>query len=361
MADIGIVTNLLAPYRLPIFEYLSNFHAVTVYFTDDDVGKRKWNTSLEDTGFAHHFLPYVSIGPFRINYSLPTLLRENDHDIIIVADHPSTVIGRMLAMIIGKLGNSQFVVWSEGIDTNWNRSDDELQLAKRLYEWIRSLIYKRSDACVAYSAKAAEFLTRRGVSDSKIESGVQVLPKDILREPPSENSYEDHTFVLSLGYLEERKGIDALIESLDLTETQAELFIAGEGPERNYLEDIADASTTFLGYVDEEKKAALFEAAELFVLPSRHDPWGLVVNEALHYGTPVVTTSQTGAAAIVERTDAGVVVDDPEPDQIATAIDEVFNNYDAFVERATGSRTVVSDVELGAKPFLKVVEDLQSE
>lgn len=358
MADIGIVTNLPAPYRLPIFEHLSKFHTVTVYFTDDDIGKRKWDISLAETEFDYYFLPYVLIGPFRINYTLPTLLRENNHDVLIVADHPSTVVGRLLALFLSKLSDSRFVVWSEGIDTNWNSSDGKLRLSKEVYEWVRSLVYKRADACVAYSTKAAEFLARRGVSDSKIESGVQVLPKNNLQESPSENTYKDHRFILSLGYLEKRKGIYALIEALDLTETETELFIAGEGPERDDLEEIADARTTFLGYVDEEKKAALFEAAQLFVLPSKHDPWGLVVNESLYYGTPVVTTSQTGAGAIVERTGAGIVIDRSEPNQIATAIDKIFNNYDDFAERATEARTVVSDVETGAKPLLNVVQNL---
>lgn len=78
-------------------------------------------------------------------------------------------------------------------------------------------------------------------------------------------------------------------------------MIAGTGPFEEKLKKKAsgDERIEFLGYISEQKKADYFDVADLFVLPTHHDPWGLVVNEAINYGTPVITTEAAGAKELL--------------------------------------------------------------
>jgi glycosyltransferase involved in cell wall biosynthesis len=108
--------------------------------------------------------------------------------------------------------------------------------------------------------------------------------------------------LLFSGQLIERKGIDLLMHAFQEALQHApglELRILGEGPMRRDLERIA-ASTqnrvVFLGHRPPSELPDLFAEADMFVLSSRHDGWGVVVNEALGAGLPIVVSDGVGAA-----------------------------------------------------------------
>jgi glycosyltransferase involved in cell wall biosynthesis len=91
----------------------------------------------------------------------------------------------------------------------------------------------------------------------------------------------------------------------------------------------ADASGlgTLLGHVDSDRLPALYAAADVLVLPSIRtatftEPWGLVVNEAMHQGTPAITTDAVGAAAggLVRHGHNGLVVPQRDPAALAGAL-----------------------------------------
>jgi glycosyltransferase involved in cell wall biosynthesis len=79
------------------------------------------------------------------------------------------------------------------------------------------------------------------------------------------------------------------------------LVIVGDGEERATLEARARAlgleDVRFAGFRNQTELPAFFALADLFVLPSRHEPWGLIVNEAMAAGCPVIVSSEVGAAA----------------------------------------------------------------
>ena len=165
---------------------------------------------------------------------------------------------------------------------------------------------------MAYSQLAAKFLENRGVSVGRIFTGVQIMPNECLvrgENPPRPAEFVGKTVILYLGYLWKRKGVDYLIEAVkSIHDRRAVLLIAGSGPEENRLRQLADGSDNirFLGYADKSKKAWLYEIADIFVLPTLHDAWGLVINEAMFYGLPVITTTAAGGSDIVS--DNGIIV-----------------------------------------------------
>jgi glycosyltransferase involved in cell wall biosynthesis len=120
---------------------------------------------------------------------------------------------------------------------------------------------------------------------------------------------------VALGRLHPNKGLDVLIGAAALV-PDLFVWIAGEGPEREKLENLArrlgvGTRVKFLGW--REDRAALYGAANLCVYPSREEPFGNVVVEAWASGVPIVTTASTGPSWLVRK----------DEDAILTPVDDV--------------------------------------
>lgn len=110
--------------------------------------------------------------------------------------------------------------------------------------------------------------------------------------------------VLFASKLQPRKHADHLIEALHRLRLrrgiEPSLVVVGDGEERHALErqaaELGLRNVCFAGFRNQSALPAFFALADVFVLPSRHEPWGLIVNEAMASGCPVVVSSDVGAA-----------------------------------------------------------------
>ncbi len=130
--------------------------------------------------------------------------------------------------------------------------------------------------------------------------------------------------LLSVGALIPRKGHDRTIATLphlpDVT-----LLIAGEGPERNRLERLAQtlnvgARVKFLGAWPHHRLAALYSAADLSILASSREGWANVLLESMACGTPVVASPIPGNTEIILSPSAGTIADANTPEAFVRAI-----------------------------------------
>lgn len=136
-------------------------------------------------------------------------------------------------------------------------------------------------------------------------------------------------FVLGLGRVVENKGFDLLLDAFGALATRHDdvgLVIAGDGPARAELVDAAAAAglgerVAFPGTLSRSQVAWVMRRAEVFILPSRVDAFGIVVLEALRAGTPVIVSARTGATEIVRDGVDGLVVDPRDRTALATAIE----------------------------------------
>jgi len=135
---------------------------------------------------------------------------------------------------------------------------------------------------------------------------------------------------ISAGQLIHRKGIDILIKACSqLPATGWRLDIYGDGPERASLERLAAQikltdRITFHGAVPNTEVHNALAAADCAVLPSRFDGWGMLVNEALAVGTPVVCAPRCGAAALLAESFAGEIVRCSNAECLAAAMRSIF-------------------------------------
>jgi len=138
--------------------------------------------------------------------------------------------------------------------------------------------------------------------------------------------------VLFSGKLIEKKDPGAAVRALATVRRHHPfaLLIAGDGPLRGALEsEIERASlrgvVKLAGFLNQSQMPRAYAAADLLVLPSlHHETWGLVVNEAMNFGLPLVVSDRVGSAAdLVEPGRNGFIVPAGRPEALAAAIGEL--------------------------------------
>jgi glycosyltransferase involved in cell wall biosynthesis len=133
--------------------------------------------------------------------------------------------------------------------------------------------------------------------------------------------------VLFSGQLIERKGVDVLVRAFVRVCHQIpelRLHILGVGPALQALTKLVPVELLdrikFLGFQQPDSMPEIFAAADAFVLPSRHDGWGVVVNEALGAGLPIIVSDRVGARDLVEHGRNGLITRAGDVDSLASAL-----------------------------------------
>jgi glycosyltransferase involved in cell wall biosynthesis len=360
--SVAIVTNEPAPYRLPVFEDLSQEFDLTVYFCRTTEEDRHWEPDLSKYGDWHKQLSFRRIGPLILNPDAYSTLVDGNYDAILVGDNARTIPTTVAALLAARHSGAGFGIWTEGIDTGYYHQQGSF--SRPFVELFRQIIYSKSDICLGYSNAAGRWLRTRQVEPTRIVTGTQVVPAQILPSTPPDSQFTtDGTKVVSLGYLEDRKGVVELLHAFRNARLEGmTLSVAGDGPKRNEIERIAadDPTIQILGYIDEETKAELLEAADLFVFPTKSDPWGLVVNEALHFDTPVIATEMAASSELLTATGAGIVLPDAEIMTIRETLTRIKNDEDLLttLQRRASRVDCASDVKVGTVGFRKAFRKL---
>jgi len=230
---------------------------------------------------------------------------------------------------------------------------------------VESEIYRGCDRVVA--------LTKR--ERSQIGDLYEVSPDRIAVIPPGVNTEvftppedrallrrrldlpEQATIVFTLGRLDERKGFDLYLEALgrlrrrtDLGEVLFLLSAGGSSPQeaehRAMLEGILDAHDLrsvfhWLPVLPETQVPNYYAASDVFVLPSRYEPFGIVMLEAMACALPVVATDAGGPATVIEPGQTGLLVDPTDTDAMADALAEMILDPEGRRELGERGRLLV--------------------
>jgi glycosyltransferase involved in cell wall biosynthesis len=172
----------------------------------------------------------------------------------------------------------------------------------------------------------------------------------------------DRSTLVFAGRLGPQKAVDTLLRAL-VDVPDAELVVAGDGPERGALEELVrtlelDGRVSFLGAVPRERVLRLFGAAVASVLPSAWENFPHTVVEALAVGCPVIATSVGGVPEVVRDGENGLLVAPGDSQALAQAIARLLSD-EALRERlaaaAPGSVAAYSENAV----FSRVEDELQ--
>lgn len=155
----------------------------------------------------------------------------------------------------------------------------------------------------------------------------------IFNKPGKEAKIIHHPLrYIYVGRLVPVKNVELLIEEFNHNKKQ--LTIVGCGPLEESLKAKAKSNITFTGFIDNDRLGAIYQANDVFILPSYSETWGLVVEEALYWGLPVIVSDRVGSSIdMVKDLNTGVIFKSKSRESLHQAImnmeaqfDEYYNN-----------------------------------
>lgn len=338
---VALIHNIISPYRIPLFEGLSEHPSIdlSVYFCAKTHGIRKWDI-LESKKFNYEVLSGVALEFYGITYhfnpSVISKLLHGKYDVVIIggcADFTTQT-----AFFTSKILKIPVILWSEGIESA------QSFLGKVIHPLTKHIV-KNVDAMVVPGTMSRDFHVKMGAIPEKIFVAPNIVDNNIFIEKSLKIKCDKEIFmqkfnisnkkiILFIGQLIERKGVEYLIDAYKILKDEYDevcLVIIGDGDLINQLEEscankqIKDVH--FTGWVSEEDKIAYYSIADLFVLPTRRDVWGLVINEAMCCGLPVISTKAAGCAVdMIKPCKNGFIVDVDDVDQLYSAMKEIILN-----------------------------------
>lgn len=195
---------------------------------------------------------------------------------------------------------------------------------------------KKADIIVTDSNHSkSDIIKHFGVDESRIrvvynciDERYKVLPdSEKLRIKSKFGISEDTNYILGIGANEYRKNSKSLIEAFEKykadTKNNTKLVVIGKKWKYSEVE-MATSDIIYTGYVSDEDLVALYNGAMVFVFPSLYEGFGLPPLEAMHCGTPVITSNTTSLPEVVGE--AAVLVEPESIDQIKDAIIKIEND-----------------------------------
>ena len=165
-------------------------------------------------------------------------------------------------------------------------------------------------------------------------NGVNLAELNDLKVKEDGHKVNRGRYILCIAAHREKKAIDVLIKSfgnLREIDPSLKLVLVGDGPLRGQLETLAkslgiDGSVEFAGEKRRKEVIDLLHQCEIFVLPSRSEPFGIVVAEALACKKPVVSTATGGIREIIEHEQNGILVQPDTPSALTEALKRLLTN-----------------------------------
>lgn len=224
---------------------------------------------------------------------------------------------------------------------------------------------KVGDSVIAVSQAVASSMLNRGVKENKLHV-VRNGTIGSSRKIPGEEITLNGISIVSVAGMYERKGIFELIEAFEKVASvypEANLYLLGEGPDRSKFEQKASQSPYrdrihFLGYQPDPQ--TYMKAADVFVLASHKESFGLVLIEAREVGCAIVATDVDGIPETLDYGKSGMLVPPKTPDKLANAILAMLQYPDVRESYRKEARQGLDyySVERVAKDTLKIYEQL---
>ncbi|WP_158217614.1 glycosyltransferase family 4 protein [Lottiidibacillus patelloidae] len=337
------LVNIPAPYRVDFFNELGKLCDLTVLFESGESIEREQSwLSNNFINFKAIFLKGIKIKNSTLSFDVIKYLKKNLFDIIVIGGY-STPTG-MLAIEVLKLKKIPFILNSDGGILS-NESNIKFMIKKH---FISSASYWLSTG-----KKTNEYLVNYGADEGNIYiyPFTSLSEKDLLKstlDKLTKKKYKENLSIdydkciLSVGQVIHRKGFDVLLNSISRIPKEIGVYIIGGIPPEEYLKIVHELSLSnvhFLSFKSKNELKKYYMASDLFVLPTREDIWGLVINEAMAHGLPVITTDKCNAGLeLVKDFDNGYLVQVDNSDTLANKIEKIL--YDDIVSERMAIRSL---------------------
>ena len=294
---IAFVHNYYIHYRVPFFEQLSMKYNVVFFF--DAIQSYIEHISSK----IRYILPFnIKVRNFAIPVLLPFYLIRKKFDVFIAGDAAN--ISTVTTFFVSKMMRKSFILWEE----RWFIRD---KISAIMWPFIRFISY-HAGALIVPGTKSKEFFVRIGVPTNKIfiapnASNIKAstFNKKKIEKTRQKLGLLNKTVILYIGRVTKIKGVSTLLKAFTELHTQRKdiyLIVAGDidtkyQKELNQLsKNLNTSKLKITGHLSMSDREFYFKMADVIVVPSITEVWGLAINEALVAGKPVISTKTTGAS-----------------------------------------------------------------
>ena len=364
MKHILFVTNFPSPYKVDFYDELSKSVQLTVLYSDkieDQLHRDKdWFTESK-TGFRSVQLKKQVAHFLGENLCLDVIdWLKKPYDAIVVCGYSSPTA--ILAMAYLRLHRIPFYM---EVDGGLIRQDS------RLKHFVKKSLVCLANRWLSTGVHTTKYLVHYGAREENVTHYPfsSLYAGDILEKPVSqaektelrrELEIPEKHMILAIGQMIHRKGFDVLLKAAGKLDPEIGIyFVGGEAKEeyRKLREELGPEHVHFLGFQKKDRLAKFYKASDLFVLPTREDIWGLVINEALAYGLPTITTDRCVAGLeLIEDGINGYVVPVEDVEALAEKIQAVLESDMEAMGKAALEKVRPYTLENMAKTHAEIFE-----
>lgn len=358
------LSNIPSPYRVDYFNELGKFCDLTVLFETESSTERdeEWKKYRFE-----HFKGIILKGK-RMNTDtafcpgVGAYLKRGEYDFVIV-----TVLASPTALLaVHTLQRKKIPYFYEGDGGFAGKTTGLKAMLKRYIISNACKCFSTSGEfdryCIAYGAKEENILRYPFTSVRREELLAVPLTKEEKRKLKREFGVAEGCAVVSVGQFIHRKGFDLLLECCEELPENVGVYIIGGKPTDEYLalqERYGLKQVHFMEFMPRERLMRFFRAMDLFVLFTREDIWGLVINEAMASGLPVISTDRCIAALeLIGQEENGLLVESENKPQMKEALQRLAASEELRekMSRAAVRRMERCTIENMAAEHIKVFE-----
>lgn len=358
---ILFLTNVPSPYRVDFFCELGRFSELTVLYQKRFSSERnkKWKSENE-LNYTSIYLEGKSTGVDNAFCIDVLKYLNNSYDVIVICGNASPT--EILAIEWCKLKKIPYCLEGDGAFLNKNN------FVKNLLK--RNLI-KSSDIYLSTCAEQDKYYEYYGAKKENIfrYKFSSIREGDILLKPMSQEEKKyirdelqvrEKYVILAVGQFIYRKGYDILINAVSDMKRDIGVYIIGGTPTAEYLSMVDEFDLNnvhFLDFKSKEELSKYYKAADIFVHPTREDIWGLVINEAMSYGLPVITTQKCNAGLeLIENGKNGFIIPINDVNALKESILNAIENLDNLIPEVL-NRIQLYSIEKMVEEHLKILNE----
>ncbi|WP_206019641.1 glycosyltransferase [Runella sp. SP2] len=334
--------SYLPPWRIDIFNAMNEYYDLKIVFLNSESDGFTYNRDLLLNNLHVDSIFYnkgFNIGTKAFRLGIYNIVKKYKPDIVFTHEYSPTSVFLALLLRIN-IFNFRLIV----------TTSDNFKMAQSVYglkKYFRLYVLNSANGVVVYSENVREWY-KENFPHLKVEVCPNIQnPRTLLAHKKYFKSilkgynnlfHLNKPIVLYIGRLEKIKGVDLLIEAFNnsLKETH-QLVLVGEGSESQNLKNLVQKynignSVIFTGSYYGRDLYAWYYLADFFVLPSRYEPFGAVVNEALIFGCPVLASKNIGALDYINEGNNGLIFD---PENNESFVDTLFKASNSFTKGGT--------------------------
>jgi 1,2-diacylglycerol 3-alpha-glucosyltransferase len=359
-----VITEIISPYRIPLFNALAQSGSVdphVIFLAETDPGLRQWQIYREEIRFSYQVLPSwrKRLGSYNVlfNTGIASALEAERPEVILCGgyNYPAS----WQALYWARARGTPFVLWSES-----NLQDQRGGHAA--VEFLKKKFWHSCRAFVVPGHSALEYLLAKGIQRELVYTAVNAVDNSLFAQAGALARQQadrirgelqlPNRYFLFAGRLVPEKGVFELLSAYaklqEPLRNDVGLVFAGDGPSREKLElqaaSIAPGTIRFTGFASREQLAVYYALAEMLILPTYTDTWGLVVNEAMACGLPVIVSRAAGCAVdLVKENWNGQIVEPRDITSLTLAMDALASQPGLCATMGENSRQRIASFSPG--------------